>query len=123
MASVPQLLLDTLMELVDQELKTFHWYLYSQVLEGIVHISKSLVEGVDRPGTVDLLVQTYGTDGAVTVTVDILRRMKLVLWAETLKNNYDKGKTFLKIQQLVKRICLASSQLYLVFVLSQFQPI
>lgn len=123
MASVPQLLLDTLMELVDQELKTFHWYLYSQVLEGIAHISKSLVEGVDRPGTVDLLVKTYGSDGAVTVTIDILRRMKLIAWAETLKNNYNKGKMFLKIQELVKRICLASSQRYLVFVFYQFQQI
>lgn len=123
MASVPQLLLDTLMELVDQELKIFHWYLYSQVLEGIAHISKSSVQGVDRPGTVDLLVQTYGPDGAVTVTVDILTRMKLVLLAETLKNNYDRGKMFPKIQELVKRICLASSQLYLVFVFYQFQPI
>ncbi|KAI3366949.1 hypothetical protein L3Q82_009597, partial [Scortum barcoo] len=49
----------------------------------------SWVDGADRPGTVDLLVQTYGYDCAVTVTVDILIRMKLKLRAETLKKNYD----------------------------------
>ncbi|XP_035537014.1 NACHT, LRR and PYD domains-containing protein 12-like [Morone saxatilis] len=89
MASVPELLLNTLEELVDKELRTFQWFLYSNVLEGFSHIPKSRVEGVDRPGTVNLLVQTYGYDGAVTATVDILMRMKLKLWAETLKKKYD----------------------------------
>lgn len=93
MASVPELLLNTLEELVDKELRTFQWFLYSNVLEGFSHIPKSRVKGVDRPGTVNLLVQTYGYDGAVTATVDILMRMKLKLWAETLKKKYDEGKT------------------------------
>ncbi len=83
-------------ELVDKELRTFQWFLYSNVLEGFSHIPRSWVEGVDRQDTMDLLVQTYGYDGAVTVTVDILMRMKLKLWAETLKKKYDEGKTCLK---------------------------
>ncbi|XP_030646313.1 NACHT, LRR and PYD domains-containing protein 12-like [Chanos chanos] len=89
MACVPELLLDTLEELVDKDLRKFQWYLYNDVLEGFPHIPKSRVDGVDRPGTVDLVVQTYGYDGAVTVTVDILMRMKLRLLAETLKNNVE----------------------------------
>lgn len=93
MASVPELLLDILEELVNEQLRTFQWFLYSNVLEGFPHIPKSRVDGMDRPGTVDLLVQTYGHDGAVTVTVDILTRMKLKLWAETLKTKYGEGKT------------------------------
>lgn len=96
MACVPELLLDTLEELVDKELRTFQWFLYSNVLEGFPHIPKSRVDGGDRPGTVDVLVQTYGYDGAVTVTVDILTRMKLKLWSETLKSKYDEGKTRFK---------------------------
>lgn len=96
MACVPELLLATLEELVNKELKTFHWYLYSNVLEGFPHIPKSRVDGADRTGTVDLLVQTYGYDSAVTVTVDILMRMKLKLWAETLKKKYDEGKIRLR---------------------------
>lgn len=125
MAPVPELLLDTLVELVDEELKTFQWYLYSKVLEGFPHIPKGRVAGVDKLDTVNLLAQTYGYDGAVTVTVDILMRMKLKLWAETLKKKYDKGKMCLKVQKFVRRNSLASSQLSLifVFVFYQFQAI
>lgn len=96
MACVPELLLATLEELVDKDLRTFQWFLYNNVLEGLPHIPKSRVEGSDRPGTVDLLVQTYGYDGAITVSVDILTRMKLKLWAEILISNYDEGNTFKK---------------------------
>lgn len=116
MASVPELLLDTLEELVDKQLKTFQWYLYSKVLEGFSHIPKSWFEGVKQAGTVDLLAQTYGYDDAVTVTMDILRRMKLKLLAETLKKKYDKGKMCLKVQKFVRTNSLASSQLSLLFV-------
>lgn len=96
MACVPELLLATLEELVDKQLRTFQWYLYTNDLEGFTHIPRSRVDGVDRPGTVDLLVQTYGYDSAVAVTVDILLRMKLKLWAETLKKKYNEGKTYFK---------------------------
>ncbi|XP_010733841.2 NACHT, LRR and PYD domains-containing protein 12 [Larimichthys crocea] len=91
MACVPELLLATLEELVDKQLRTFQWYLYTNDLEGFTHIPRSRVDGVDRPGTVDLLVQTYGYDSAVAVTVDILLRMKLKLWAETLKKKYNEA--------------------------------
>uniref|UniRef100_UPI003AADCDB9 NACHT, LRR and PYD domains-containing protein 3-like n=1 Tax=Centroberyx gerrardi TaxID=166262 RepID=UPI003AADCDB9 len=89
MASVPELLLATLEELVEKELRTFQWFLYNDVLKGFPHIPKCRLEGADRPGTVDVLVQTYGYDSAVTVTLDILKRMKLHLRAETLKNMCD----------------------------------
>ncbi|XP_056224192.1 NACHT, LRR and PYD domains-containing protein 12-like isoform X1 [Seriola aureovittata] len=89
MARVPQLLLETLEELVAEQLRTFQFFLFSDVLEGFPHIPKSRVDSVDRPGTVDVLVQTYGYDDAVTVTVDILVRMKLKLCAEKLKKKYD----------------------------------
>nr|XP_033470140.1 NACHT, LRR and PYD domains-containing protein 12-like [Epinephelus lanceolatus] len=93
MACVPVLLLDTLEELVDKDLRTLQWFLYSNVLEGFPHIPRARVDGADRPGTVDLLVQTYGYNGAVTVTVDILMRMKLNLWAETLKKKYEEAQS------------------------------
>uniref|UniRef100_A0A3P9CAN7 Pyrin domain-containing protein n=1 Tax=Maylandia zebra TaxID=106582 RepID=A0A3P9CAN7_9CICH len=81
MARVPELLLGILEEMVDEQLRTFHWYLSSN----------SRVDGMDRTGTVDLLVQTFGYDGAVAITEDILMRMKLKLWADTLKEDYSKG--------------------------------
>ncbi|KAM3849419.1 NACHT, LRR and PYD domains-containing protein 3-like [Diretmus argenteus] len=92
MASVPELLLATLDELVGTELRTFQWYLYSDVLDEFLHIPKGQFEGVDRPGIVELLVQTYGYDTAVTVTLDILSRMRLHLRAETLRKLCDEGK-------------------------------
>lgn len=93
MASVPELLLATLNELVDEQLKTFQWFLYSNVLDGFPHIPRARIAGVDRLSTVDLLVQTYNYDDAITVTLDILMRMKLKLWAETLEKKYSEGKT------------------------------
>lgn len=101
MASVPELLLKTLLELPDDQLRMFQWYLYSDVLEGLPHIPKSCVAGVDRPGTVDLLAQTYGYDGAVTVTVNILMRMQFKLNAEELQKKYNKG----KISFCEKKVC------------------
>ncbi|XP_047192481.1 NACHT, LRR and PYD domains-containing protein 12-like isoform X4 [Scophthalmus maximus] len=89
MARVPELLLETLEELVDNELRTFQWFLYSDVNDGFPHIPKSKLDGVDRLGTVDVLVRTYGYDDAVTVTVDKLTRMRLKLWAETLQKKYE----------------------------------
>ncbi|XP_047430569.1 NACHT, LRR and PYD domains-containing protein 12-like [Mugil cephalus] len=89
MACVPELLLDILEELIDKELRKFQWFLYSNVLEGFQHIPRSRIEGLDREGTVDLVVKTYGYDSAVTVTVDIFTRMKLKLWAEKLQKKYE----------------------------------
>ncbi|KAM6895252.1 NACHT, LRR and PYD domains-containing protein 3-like [Xenentodon cancila] len=91
MACVKELLLATLEELLDKDLRTFQWFLYSDVLEGFEHIPKARAHGLDREGTVDLVVQTYGYDGAVTVTVDILMKMKQKLWADKLKEKYNKA--------------------------------
>lgn len=105
MACVPELLLATLEELVDKQLRTFQWYLCTNDPEGLPHIPTSRVDGVDRLGTVDLLVQTYGYDSAVAVTVDILLRMKLKLWADKLKEKYDEGKTYFKSAKFDCLVC------------------
>lgn len=88
----PERLLHILEDLVDRQLTTFQWFLSSHVLEGVPHIPKSRIDGLSRTATVDVLVQTYGYDHAVTVTVEILVRMKLNLLAETLKRTYGEGK-------------------------------
>lgn len=100
MASVRKLILDILLELVDEDLKTFQFYLSRMPCDGFPHIPKSQVHGADRLCTVELLVVTYDYDGAVTVTVDILERMKLKLWAETLRKNYHEGKACLKLKKV-----------------------
>lgn len=91
-SSVPELLLDILLEFDDNQLKTFQFYLCNNVLQGLPHVPRSRAKGASYPDTAELLVQTYGYSGAVTVTVDILMKMKLLLWAETLKKKYAEGK-------------------------------
>uniref|UniRef100_A0A3B4Z121 Pyrin domain-containing protein n=1 Tax=Stegastes partitus TaxID=144197 RepID=A0A3B4Z121_9TELE len=76
-----ELLFATLEELLADQLKTFQWFLASNVLEGFDHIPRARIEDVDRTSTVDLLVNTYGYDGAVTVTVRLKKmvsRFKLI---------------------------------------------
>uniref|UniRef100_A0A087XEI4 NACHT, LRR and PYD domains-containing protein 12-like n=1 Tax=Poecilia formosa TaxID=48698 RepID=A0A087XEI4_POEFO len=85
MANVKEQLLDIFLELLDEDLRTFQWYLYSSNLEGFLHIPKCKAEGLDRLRTVDLVVQTYGYEGAVSVTVIILEKMKQKLFADRLK--------------------------------------
>uniref|UniRef100_A0A3B3UAR0 Pyrin domain-containing protein n=1 Tax=Poecilia latipinna TaxID=48699 RepID=A0A3B3UAR0_9TELE len=80
MANVKEQLLDIFLELPDEDLRTFQWYLYSSNLEGFLHIPKCKAEGLDRLRTVDLVVQTYGYEGAVSVTVIILEKMKQKLY-------------------------------------------
>lgn len=92
MAVVKELLLDTLRELVDEELRTFQWFLYSSDFKGYAHIQRSRVDGLDREGTVDLLVQSYSYHEAVTVSLNILEKMRQKLWAEKLKEKYSQGK-------------------------------
>lgn len=91
MASIPKLLLDILMEVDDEDLKTFQWHLYYNPKE-LAHISKAKIKGKSREDTVDVLVQTFGYEGAVTVTVDALSAMHFKQLSETLKNLYNNGK-------------------------------
>lgn len=92
MANVKEQLLDIFLELLDEDLRTFQWYLYSSDLEGFAHIPKCKADGLDRPRTVDLVVQTYGYDDAVTVTVIILEKMRQKLLADRLKELCSNGK-------------------------------
>ncbi|XP_030006444.1 NACHT, LRR and PYD domains-containing protein 12-like [Sphaeramia orbicularis] len=92
MSSVPVLLLETLEDLDNEQLAKFHFFLYSKVLDGFTHIPKAHLQEADRPRTVNLLVQTY-SDDAISVTVDVLMKMKLKHSAETLKKNYNEAPT------------------------------
>jgi len=96
MGSVKEQLFYTLEELVDEELRTFQFFLYSNVVEGSQRIPKSRAFGLDRVATVELVVQTYGNKGAVTVTVDILKRMNFKQLAENLEEKCNEGKGSLR---------------------------
>lgn len=90
MASIPKILFNILDELEDKDLSNFQWHLYQSVTK--VHIPKAKIKGKNREETVDVLVQTFGYEGAVTVTVDVLSAMCFRQLSETLKEQYNNGK-------------------------------
>ncbi|KAL0150802.1 hypothetical protein M9458_053884, partial [Cirrhinus mrigala] len=89
MTSVEELLVNSLKELVEAELKDFQWYLKND------HrcISASEMENADRLNTVDKTVACFGPEKAVKITVSILRKINQNHLAEKLENEYKQGST------------------------------
>lgn len=90
MASIPSLLLDILLELEKEDLYSFQWHIYNDA--GPSHIPKAKIKHKNWEDTVDILVQTFGNEGAVRVTVDALSAKRFNQLAEELKERYKKGK-------------------------------
>ncbi|XP_020312801.2 NACHT, LRR and PYD domains-containing protein 12 isoform X1 [Oncorhynchus kisutch] len=93
MAPVPVLLLATLEELVEAEFKTFKWHLTQDLVKGFPHIPVSQLENTDRLDTIKKMVETYGPEGTVKISLEILRKMSQNQLAKTLKNEYDEVET------------------------------
>ncbi|XP_076869696.1 NLR family CARD domain-containing protein 3-like [Brachyhypopomus gauderio] len=87
MANIPEELLSVLEELKTTDLKTFQWHLTTTV-EDDKRIPKAHLENADRHDTVDKMVQKYGPDGAVEITVDILKKMDQNQLAEDLRTKH-----------------------------------
>uniref|UniRef100_A0A4W5QJA0 Pyrin domain-containing protein n=1 Tax=Hucho hucho TaxID=62062 RepID=A0A4W5QJA0_9TELE len=81
------LLLNTLEELGRRDLKKFQWCLIKGV-EGFSSISKGQLEDADRLVTVDRMVQSYCDEGAVKITLVILRKMDQNNLADELKEKF-----------------------------------
>ncbi|XP_014049925.2 NLR family CARD domain-containing protein 3 isoform X5 [Salmo salar] len=94
-SSVPELLLATLNQLADDDLKTFKWYLkqhdgfISQM--GLCAISKSQLENADREDTLDKMTETYSYADTLKISLEILRRINQNNLAEKLKTDYEIG--------------------------------
>ncbi len=86
MASLEELLLNSLMELEDDDLELFQWHLKKHEC-----ISKSEMKDANKLKTVDKMVACFGPEEAVKITVDILRKMKQNLLAELLENKHKQG--------------------------------
>ncbi|XP_056310661.1 NACHT, LRR and PYD domains-containing protein 12-like [Danio aesculapii] len=82
MANVKHLLKNSLDGLVEDELKDFQWHLMND------HecISKAEMENADRRKTVDKILSCFKLEGAVKITVDILRKINQNQLAEELEN-------------------------------------
>nr|XP_055062447.1 NACHT, LRR and PYD domains-containing protein 12 [Misgurnus anguillicaudatus] len=82
MASVLEQLVETLDELDEGKLKRFKWYLKQNKA-----ISAYELENADVTDTVDKMVESFGLEGAVKITQDILKKMKHLQLAEQLERN------------------------------------
>uniref|UniRef100_A0A8C2CQ22 Uncharacterized protein n=1 Tax=Cyprinus carpio TaxID=7962 RepID=A0A8C2CQ22_CYPCA len=94
MASFKDLLMDSLKELVEDELEEFQWHLEKDH-EGI---SKSEMKNANRLKTVDKIVACFGPEEAVKIMVDTLRKMKQNELAEQLENKHKKVSVSLTAQ-------------------------
>uniref|UniRef100_A0AAZ3NYN5 Pyrin domain-containing protein n=1 Tax=Oncorhynchus tshawytscha TaxID=74940 RepID=A0AAZ3NYN5_ONCTS len=91
MMDVPALLLTGLEELTEEQLKTFQFYLTSVQLLGFPPIPERQLENTDRQVTVDQIVKRYDPEGAVRITLKILKGMNLDDLAEKLERDYIRG--------------------------------
>ncbi|KAM9362880.1 pyrin domain-containing protein 1-like [Symphorus nematophorus] len=88
---VPLLILGMLDELGADEFKRFRWNLTQPVLDGCQPIPKGYLESADRQDTVSKMIDSYGEETAVKITVEILKRMNHNNAAEKLKRSYAGG--------------------------------
>uniref|UniRef100_A0A4W5K9W7 Pyrin domain-containing protein n=1 Tax=Hucho hucho TaxID=62062 RepID=A0A4W5K9W7_9TELE len=84
------LLLNTLEGLGQGDPKKFQWCLI-QGVEGFSSISKGQLEDADRLVTVDRMVESYCDEGAVKITLEILRMMGQNNLADELKEKLTKN--------------------------------
>ncbi len=87
MASVEDLLLRSLEELLKADLELFKWNL----VKDYACISKSEMENANGLKTVDKMVACFGREGAVKITISILRKMNQNNLAEQLENKHKQG--------------------------------
>ncbi|XP_078140914.1 NLR family CARD domain-containing protein 3-like [Centroberyx gerrardi] len=86
MATVKELLLETLNDLGDEELKIFQWFLQqADILEGFPAIPKSQLEKANRLDTVDQMVQTYN-ENTLEVTKKVLKKINRNDLVQSLSN-------------------------------------
>lgn len=84
----PQLLLDTLDELGKSDFDKFKWYLSMEILDGCKPIPKSYLEDASRINTVSKMTEYYVEEMAVSISIEILKRMNMNNAAEKLKSKY-----------------------------------
>ncbi|XP_036416483.1 pyrin-like, partial [Colossoma macropomum] len=89
MSNITEVLLNTLQNLLEMDLKSFQWHL----INGVDNcIPKGLLEKADRHDTVDQIVQRYGHSEAVEITLDILKKINQNQLAEELMTKLRKGR-------------------------------
>ncbi|XP_028271160.1 pyrin-like [Parambassis ranga] len=91
--NVPELLLGALEDLVDEDFKKFKWFLTLNILDSCAPIPKCRLEKASQFETVSKMIENYGEELAVDVTVQILTKMRMNSAAEELKKAHTARKT------------------------------
>ncbi|XP_071202838.1 uncharacterized protein [Salvelinus alpinus] len=102
MLDVPALLLTSLEELTEEQLKTFQSHLTRGQLFGFPLIPERQLENTSRQETVDQMVKSYGPERAVEITLWILREMNLDDLAETLQRDYTRVLLLTSLEELTE---------------------
>lgn len=85
---VQELLLETLLDLDDEQFRMLKWLLSLNFLESCKPIPKSCLQNASRLDTVDKITESYGEELAVTITVEILRKIRNNKAADELQSRY-----------------------------------
>lgn len=85
---VQELLLEILEDLDDEQFRMLKWYLSLKILESCKPIPKSCLQNASRPDTVDRITESYREELAVTITVEILRKIRNNKAADELQSRY-----------------------------------
>ncbi|XP_071399232.1 NACHT, LRR and PYD domains-containing protein 3-like isoform X2 [Centroberyx affinis] len=92
LSKTKRLLIETLEDLGDEELKIFQWFLQqNDILEGFPAIRKSKVEKANRQDTVDQMVQTYNQH-SLEVTKKVLMKINRNDLVQSLSNSSSEPK-------------------------------
>ncbi|KAG7222587.1 hypothetical protein INR49_016184 [Caranx melampygus] len=83
-----ELLLETLEELVKSDFDKFKWYLSMDILEGCKPIPRSYLEEASRINTVSKMAEYYVEELAVSISIEILKKMNMNNTAVKLTNKY-----------------------------------
>ncbi|XP_048861782.1 protein NLRC3-like isoform X4 [Brienomyrus brachyistius] len=89
--SLAVLLMHSLEELTEDELKKFTFYLIHLVYEEYQRIPRGQLENLDRIGITDMIIRSYGEVGALKVTLEILKKMNLNDLVQRLSKDLKKG--------------------------------
>uniref|UniRef100_UPI0037E70E9E uncharacterized protein n=1 Tax=Semicossyphus pulcher TaxID=241346 RepID=UPI0037E70E9E len=73
--SVQELLLETLEDLIEDDFKKLKWFLSMKIRDSCKPIPTSRLETASRIDTVRRMMESYSEDTAVSLTVEILRKM------------------------------------------------
>uniref|UniRef100_A0A3Q3LGW2 Pyrin domain-containing protein n=1 Tax=Mastacembelus armatus TaxID=205130 RepID=A0A3Q3LGW2_9TELE len=71
-----ELLLESLENLRKDDFEKFKWYLSMKVLPDCKPIPESHLEDAERTKTVTVMIKSYGEDGAVSLTIETLKKIQ-----------------------------------------------